>query len=89
MTVAYDATLHNIVITLPTAQAVSAVGQIQLYRPSDSSLDRTFPLAVNSSGVQQLDAKTLPAGLWKVRVRWTTGGEEFFIERAVVVPNQS
>ena len=83
--VAYDAVLHNIVITLPAAQAVNAVGQISLSRPSDASLDRSLPLAVNSNGVQQLDAKSLPNGLWKIRVKWTTGSEEFFIERTVIV----
>lgn len=87
--VAYDAMLHNITITLPAAQAASAVGQIQLYRPSDASLDRTVPLAVNQDGVQQLDAKGLPAGLWKIRVKWTTGGEEYFIDRTIVVTKQS
>jgi nitrogen fixation protein FixH len=87
--VAYDAVLRNIVITLPAAQAANAVGQIKLYRPSDAALDRSVPLAVNSNGVQQLDAKSLPAGLWKIRVQWSVDGEEYFLDRSIVVANQS
>ena len=86
--VAYDAVLHNITITLPAAQAANAVGQIKLYRPSDASLDRSVPLAVNRNGVQQLDAKSLPTGLWKIRVQWSVDGEEFFFERNVVVGSE-
>jgi nitrogen fixation protein FixH len=89
VTVAYDAVLQNIVITLPAAQAANAVGQIHLYRPSDAALDRSVPLAVNRNGVQQLDAKALPSGLWKIRVQWSVGGEEYFLDRDVVVANQS
>jgi hypothetical protein len=87
--VAYDAVLRNIVITLPAAQAVNAVGQIKLYRPSDAALDRSVPLAVNNNGVQQLDAKSLPAGLWKIRVQWSVDGDEYFLDRSVVVANQT
>ncbi len=87
--VAYDAVLRNITVTLPAAQAANAVGQIKLYRPSDAALDRSVPLAVNRNGVQQLDAKSLPNGLWKIRVQWSVDGEEYFLDRSVVVANQS
>lgn len=83
--VAYDAVLQNIVITLPAGQALKAVGQIRLYRPSDARLDRDLPLAVDAAGLQRLDAKDLSQGLWKVRVRWNVGGEDFFVDRSVVV----
>ncbi len=83
--VTYDVAKRSIVISLPNAQA-AASGHVQLYRPSDARLDRELPLAVNSEGVQLVDAKPLPAGLWKVRVQWTNGGKEYYCDRTIVVP---
>ena len=87
--VTFDPAQRSIVITLPTAQAQGAAGRVHLYRPSDARLDRELPLAVNAKGVQNLDAKTLRGGLWKVRVQWTAGGQEYFIERMVLVANRA
>jgi len=42
-------------------------------------------IAVDAAGVQQVDAGKLQAGLWKVRVQWTVNGEEYFVDRVVVV----
>jgi nitrogen fixation protein FixH len=84
----YDAAQNSIVITLPPAPP-AAQGQVTLYRPDDARLDCRLPLAVNAAGVQRLDAKGLRAGQWKVRVTWSAGGQEFFLDRAVVVEGRS
>lgn len=82
----YNRRQQSIMIALPPEQVTARLtGRIQLYRPSDASLDRNVQLAVNAAGVQQVDAKQLPAGLWKVRVRWTANGEEYFVDRVIVV----
>ena len=83
--VTYEPTANQIVITLPAAQAQGATGKIHLYRPSDASLDRDFPLTLNADGAQQLDAAKLQPGLWKVRVQWTANGQEYFIDQRVIV----
>ena len=83
--VSYDAVQQNIVVALPAAQARAVAGRIFLYRPSDARLDRDLPLAVNAAGVQCLDARQLPRGLWKVRVQWAADGQEYFLDRQVVV----
>jgi hypothetical protein len=83
--VSYDAARGNIVIALPAAQARVAQGRIQLYRPSDARLDRDLPLALDANGIQQLDAKQLHTGLWIVRVQWSVDGEQFFLNRSIVV----
>jgi hypothetical protein len=84
--VSYDAAQGLIIIALPTAQARVAQGRIQLYRPSDARLDRDLPLALDSNGIQHLDAKQLHAGPWNIRVQWSVDGEEFFLNRSIVVP---
>ena len=82
----YNNRQQHILITLPREQADHRpTGRIQLYRPSNASLDRTVPLAVDAAGVQQVDASKLQAGLWKVRVQWTVNGEDYFVHRVIVV----
>lgn len=87
----YNTRQQHILITLPREQAEHRpTGRIQLYRPSNASLDRSVPLAVDAAGLQQVDAAKLQAGLWKVRVQWTVNGEEYFVDRVIVVePPQS
>lgn len=76
---------QQIVITLPAAQAQGAIGNVQLYRPSDPRLDRNVPLALDAAGVQRLDAKELLGGLWKVRLKWTVKGQDYYLDRSVRV----
>jgi len=89
--IAYDSTLQSIRIALPSAHAQSqASGRIRLYRPSDEGLDQDLKLALGADGVQQVDAKKLKTGLWKVRVYWTVDGRDYFFGKTVVIrPAQS
>lgn len=84
--IVYDSVRGEITIVLPSSHAGQSVsGRIEFYRPSEASLDRGLQLAVNSAGIQRVDAKPFQAGLWKVRVFWTVDNEEFYFDRAIVV----
>ncbi len=86
----YDAKQETITITLPPEHArLAATGRIELYRPSDSTLDRHLPLALNAEGAQRVDAHTLKSGLWKVRVQWKVGGDEFFFDQSMFITKPS
>lgn len=85
-TVHYDAARQCIRLTVPSSPAVPATGRIHLYRPSDATLDREIPLAVDPSGTQWLNADGLRSGLWKIQVQWTAGGREFYADRPLVIP---
>lgn len=74
-----------ILITLPASQTQGATGSVQLYRPSDARLDREFPLGLDASGIQRLNTKELLGGLWKVRVKWSAQGQEYFLDQPVIV----
>ncbi len=88
VTIAYEA--NAIRITLPKEHAAQHVtGTIQLYRPSNSKLDRQLNLLPDPSGQQTLAAKDLEPGLWKVRVAWKFQGEEFFRDTTVIVPSSA
>ena len=83
--VTFEPARQWIVVTLPLAQTRGATGSIHLYRPSDARLDREMPLALNVEGIQRLEAKELRDGLWKVRVQWSAGGQDYFVEQPVIV----
>jgi nitrogen fixation protein FixH len=85
VTVAYDSVQQCITVHLPAAQAAGASGHIHLYRPSDARLDQELPLQLTAEGSQRVPARQLRSGLWKVRVQWSVGGQEYYYDDAVVI----
>ena len=83
-TIRYDQQAQRILVGLPPEQVRSPVrGWIKLYRPSAAGLDRQFELHPGTDGLQRLDASALVPGLWKVRVCWTSGGEDYFMDQPI------
>jgi len=83
--VTFNPAQQAIILTLPRDQRSGATGSVHLYRPSDARLDREVPLAVDANGIQRVNAKTLEGGLWKVRVKWNSNGQEYFLDQPVIV----
>ena len=78
---------HRIVVEIPSAHVLGkAAGVVHLYRPSDSRLDQELTLSTGPNGRHTVDTRALRAGLWKVRVEWTVGGDEFYRDATVVIP---
>lgn len=88
-TVTYDEASKIICVSLAANSQGKPAGSIQLYRPSATDLDRQFKLAPDEKGVQTIDARSLLPGLWKVRVSWTTGKKEFFLDQKIVIGSKS
>jgi nitrogen fixation protein FixH len=84
---AYDAAKQLITIQIPDAQKISD-GEIHFYCPNNAKLDHTLKLALNA-GTQQLDSRSLRAGLWKVRVHWKADGADFYSDKSIVIAPQS
>jgi hypothetical protein len=85
-TVNFDSASRRMVISLPTAQAGHDLsGQIELYRPSAAGLDRQFKLQPDVEGRQSLDLAGLPEGPWEIRVSWNTGGQDYFLDRKIII----
>jgi nitrogen fixation protein FixH len=82
--VTYDAASRSILISLPHA-AGNLSGRVELYRPSAVEQDRQFQLQPDASGRQRIDAANLSPGLWKVRVSWTVGKQDYFIDHKIVI----
>jgi hypothetical protein len=84
--IAFDSQSRCIVVRLPADHAAaSPQGTIELYRPSEAGLDRTFPLVIGSGGEQLLGVSALKQGLWHVRLSWTVNGLEYLLEEKVTL----
>lgn len=82
----YDDVTRHITISLPTELARQELkGWVQLYRPSAASKDQKFPLQVDATGAQSINAQKLSDGLWHVRVSWNANGSDYFCEQKLVV----
>jgi hypothetical protein len=81
-----DAAGERLRITLPReALGPDTAGRIEFYRPAAAPLDRAFALRPDADGAQTLDVSGLEAGLWKVRLHWRTAGQDYFVERRIVL----
>ena len=85
-TIVNDSAAGVVAITLPAARMAHPVsGRVEFYRPSAPELDREFPLEPTSDGTQTLDVSRLASGPWLVRVKWSAGGESYFLEQKITV----
>ncbi len=85
--IAADSVRGTLEVGIPSAHALAlTAGTIQFYRPSDAGQDRVIPLKPSAEGVQKADIGALGPGLWRVRVRWTTGGKEYAMDDTFVRP---
>jgi hypothetical protein len=88
--VVYSPEREQMLISLPPQPADDPpTGSIHLYRPSAAREDRRFDLDLDPLGHQALDARDLPEGLWRVRVRWTAAGNDYAIDERIVVRHPS
>ncbi len=84
--VAYDAAKKSIHLRIPAQHARGEfVGKVHLYRPSDAKLDRALPFRPNENGAQTIDGRALRPGLWKVRLEWKSGGEDFCFDQSLLI----
>ena len=58
-------------------------GTIELYRPSDSSLDQKMDLALDKNGVQKINSHQLAKGKWLVKVSWSSEGKSYYKQESI------
>jgi nitrogen fixation protein FixH len=80
----YNSDHKLITISIPESGGEARpTGKVELYRPSAANLDQSVKLEVDGQGNQQIDAGNLQPGLWKVKVTWSAGGKDYFLDRKV------
>jgi len=75
----------NMKFTYPLQHRNSIKGSILFFRPSDSSLDTTFPIKPGLDGTQIIRVGSLEKGLWQVKVTWAFGNKEYQQEKNIVL----
>ncbi|AIZ62523.1 hypothetical protein PK28_00300 [Hymenobacter sp. DG25B] len=85
--VAYDAATQRITLQLPEALARQTVqGTLHFFRPSDQKLDFKLPFTpAGKPARQQLSTSKLQPGLWRLRVEFTAGGQQYFLEKELSI----
>ena len=81
-----DAVAGKLLVAVPARQVAQKFsGAIEFYRPSSPKLDCAFQFAPRADGTQTLDVSKLAAGLWQVRVKWSAGGQDYFLEEKITI----
>jgi hypothetical protein len=81
-----DASSGILRVTVPAAQVHQKFsGKISFYRANDPKLDREFNFAPGADGAQLFNGANFAAGLWRVRVVWQAGGQDYFLEQRVTL----
>ena len=75
---------HNLRITYNSFSEITH-GEVVLFRPSDPSLDQRFKLNPGTNEFQDFELKQAVPGLYKARLSWEQKGQEYFIEKIIVL----
>jgi len=82
--IAYKPEGEAILVQLPASlQGQPLQGSISLFRPSDDKLDQELPLQPGRDLSQLIETGKLEKGLWKVRVRFSTGADTYYAEESI------
>ena len=82
----YDAGSEALLLRVPAIHVSGdLVGKAHLYRPSNARLDQYFGLRPDAFGRHALLLRGLAPGLWKVRLEWTSGGEDYLSEHSLII----
>jgi hypothetical protein len=61
-------------------------GKVDVYRPSDETLDLIIPVSVDTSLVQLIPLNKLSHGRYVMKVEWRSEGKEYYKELDIYIP---
>lgn len=77
--ISYDPQVKAVLLDLPNG----STGTLQLFRPSDSTLDQEIQISVNQSGQTSVSVSDLKAGYWKLQLKWDEAGVTYYEEKKI------
>jgi nitrogen fixation protein FixH len=82
VTVHLDEASQGLVLKLPPTHVTDKFeGRVQFYFPADAAQDQFIPLAIKENGTQEFHSLDLRSGLWRMKVSWESGSDEFHFEK--------
>ena len=77
---------ETLTIKFPLALGHSPTsGEVLLFRPANLKHDRLFKLTLQGDSLQTIQLPGLDPGLWRIKINWTSGGQEYYLEQALMV----
>lgn len=76
----------DVILQFPAVgQPSDYTGTATLFRPSSASLDIVAPLVLSADFDQYIRSERLVAGMWRVKLAWTVGGLDYYLEKELVL----
>jgi len=60
-------------------------GTLTLFRPSDSTKDKSFAIEQDASSKQTFPVDGMAGGMYRARLQWTMGDKEYFLEEIIYI----
>ncbi|PZX51486.1 FixH family protein [Algoriphagus chordae] len=79
--ISYNSQSKVIELDLPNG----TIGSLQLFRPSDSSLDQKIKVEVTHTGKTEVSLDQLKTGYWKVQLNWSENGVDRYQEKKITI----
>lgn len=61
-------------------------GEIYLFRPSGTALDKKYRLEVDAEGGQFIDVSGITKGAYDVHMTWASGGVQYKVNQRIIIP---
>lgn len=75
---------NQIQIEFPDVVSVEK-GELKLFCPSNSAMDRTFRVAATGHKVQTFKLQHMQPGLYKAKLLWSMNGKEYYQEETIYI----
>jgi len=77
---------HAVIVHFPEVfKEKKLYGSIMLFRPSDSDLDRSYPIEPDATFNQTILTSELKKGLYHLQIEYQLNGESYYLEKKLVV----
>ena len=60
-------------------------GEVKVFRPSDLRFDKQFILQTSTETTQRFDISSFPKGMYRVKMRWSMKGKEYYVEQVIIL----
>lgn len=60
-------------------------GSLQIFRPSDASLDQTIRVDVANDGVTNIPLTAYKSGYWRLKLKWSENGVSRYQEKKITI----
>ena len=81
----FQAALNSIVLTCPSKVRIPEKGEVLLFGPGSSRLERSIEFALDELNEQQISTDELRPGMWRLLVLWNADGSDYYSENIVVL----